>query len=581
MVVHLVLIQKAYDCLFTVDKPLDLQYSLPMTIEEKTNLDTHPETNIDDELDFFTSGMAGTGASSPFIKDEPDDFNTYMNLTSPNQNFNMNVGQGFGQGQNQSHDPNRPNLSMQNGAYGFNMTPQQNMPSSFNMANSSIDDDELLNLDLSDPSQHHHFSQQQGNNAQYFQNQGGRQLNGQYSSTPDGAPIQSPFANGSFNYAGFTNMQQSVGPSSQVRPSGANAQSYVGGRPTSHIMNRQGSDSRSPLTPRTPGISALHLETPQSGSLPSQPINYNNQHKRTSGQWESNPDSLHSHADTPISSPNYHANHAPISDILKSGKHASLPAKVDPGHHGYGNPQSQEAKRRRRRESHNLVERRRRDNINEKIQELSHLVPQHRLEDEKVRKHIMNNSPLSPTLAATGMSPPQATSLLAGGNGRRATSGSISLGIPPEDKDKGPNKGDILNGSVSWMRDLMWALYQKFNQEDELRETLSSQGRSWPFTQMEDEKRMRSELIAAMESNDPMSFMYSRGPGSGLRVPSHTNAAGEPIDSSNMGTISPQSLSPGDHTGGYQMNDMSAMGGNQPYFDQPFKEEDEYTMEMN
>ncbi|RKP11931.1 helix-loop-helix DNA-binding domain-containing protein, partial [Piptocephalis cylindrospora] len=32
-------------------------------------------------------------------------------------------------------------------------------------------------------------------------------------------------------------------------------------------------------------------------------------------------------------------------------------------------------KRRKRRESHNAVERRRRDNINEKIQELSHLVP--------------------------------------------------------------------------------------------------------------------------------------------------------------------------------------------------------------
>src|SRR5271170_960235 len=102
---------------------------------------------------------------------------------------------------------------------------------------------------------------------------------------------------------------------------------------------------------------------------------------------------------------------------------------------------------RRRRESHNLVERRRRDNINERIQELSHLVPLHRLEDEKVRKALANNSPLSPTLAGlsqppSGMSPPQATSGLAGPGARRATAGNITTGIPIEEKDKGPNKGD-------------------------------------------------------------------------------------------------------------------------------------------
>ena len=38
----------------------------------------------------------------------------------------------------------------------------------------------------------------------------------------------------------------------------------------------------------------------------------------------------------------------------------------------------------------------RRDNINEKVQELAHFVPMHRLEDEKVRKHILNNPPLFP-----------------------------------------------------------------------------------------------------------------------------------------------------------------------------------------
>ena len=565
-----------------------------MTIKEKQNIELHPEPSIDDDLDFFTSGMAGTGGSSPYIKDEPEEFSFLQSFPPNQQNYNLQMGQQFGQGQNQSSNMNNPNMSMQNGSYTpYGVTPQQNMSNSYNMGNSGISDEDLLDLDLNDGGPHHNYAQgqqglaQQGGNMQFFSNQGQnagtRQINQQYSSTPDGPPIQSPFAHGNFNYAGFT-MQQPVSHTSpQVRPTTGNSASYIGARPTSHMapkMNRQPSDSRSPMTPRTPGMAALHLETPQSGSVPSQPINYSNhQQKRTSGQWDSNPDSLHSHNDTPISSPGFQPNHAQISEILKSGKHASLPAKVEPGHQGYGNAQSQEAKRRRRRESHNLVERRRRDNINEKIQELSHLVPLHRLEDEKVRKHIMNNSPLSPTLGATGMSPPQATSLLAGG-GRRATSGSISLGIPPEEKDKGPNKGDILNGSVSWTRDLMWALYQKYQQEDELAETLTSLGQPWPFQLSEEDKRMRTELLAAMESNNPMTFSYTRGPGSGLRVPNHTNTAGEPLDPSHMGTISPQSLSPGDH-GGHNMGDMNGMSGNQQYWDSTFKEEDEYGMDMH
>ncbi|KAH7348519.1 hypothetical protein BKA65DRAFT_398116 [Rhexocercosporidium sp. MPI-PUGE-AT-0058] len=46
-------------------------------------------------------------------------------------------------------------------------------------------------------------------------------------------------------------------------------------------------------------------------------------------------------------------------------------------------------KRRRCRESHNAVEGRRRDNINERIQDLSRLVSAKRLEDEKIRKHLI------------------------------------------------------------------------------------------------------------------------------------------------------------------------------------------------
>ncbi|KAL9095993.1 MAG: hypothetical protein Q9163_006474 [Psora crenata] len=582
----------------SLDKPLDLQYSLPVTVKEKESLELHHETTIDDELDFFTSGMAGTAGTSPFIKDEPEDFSFLHNYPPAQAGYSMHMGQQLGP--NALNHMNPSDLSA-NGNYGpMGMTPQPNLSHGFNLGNSGIGDDELIDLELSDgvprhsyaPGQAHGYGPQAPAAAQYFTHQGqasaNRQLNQPpYSSTPDGAPVQSPFTHGSFHYAGFGQMgpQQIAHASPPVRTNAANTPSYVGSRATSHMapgMNRQPSDSRSPMTPRTPGISAMHLEPAQSGSLPSQPINYNNQPKRTSGQWGSNPDSLHSHTDTPVSSPTYPPNQAQIAHILKSGKHAaSLPAKVDPAHHPYPASNSQEAKRRKRRESHNLVERRRRDNINEKIQELSHLVPLHRLEDEKVRKHIMTNSSLSPPLLATGISPPQATSLLRAGGGRRATSGSISLGIPPEEKDKAPNKGDILNGSVSWTRDLMWALYQKFQQEDELAELISGLGGQWPFQQSEEEKRMRTELMSAMEDNDPASFAYSRGPGSGLRVPHHTNPAGEPLDLSQMGTISPQSLSPGDQTGGHGMHEINGMGAHQQFWDQSFKEEDEYGMEMN
>jgi hypothetical protein len=84
---------------------------------------------------------------------------------------------------------------------------------------------------------------------------------------------------------------------------------------------------------------------------------------------------------------------------------------------------------------------------------------------------------------------------------------------------------------------------------------------------------MRTELVDAVEKNGPASFKYSRAPGSGLRVPKHTNVAGEPISQ-----ISPQSLSPGMQSSGSGSNSNT----NQQYWmNQSLKEEDEYnSMEM-
>jgi hypothetical protein len=313
-----------------------------------------------------------------------------------------------------------------------------------------------------------------------------------------------------------------------------------------------------------------------------------------SGQYDSTPGSLQSYIDSPLSSPGNGIQHAGISETLGPSHHASLPAKVE---HGFStsNAETAEAKKRRRRASHNAVERRRRDNINERIQDLSHLVPQHRLDDDKVKKQLQSNGPMSPSVGATSMSPPNAnntaTSLLVGAAGRRAASsaGNITIGLPIEEKEKGPNKGDILNGAVSWTRDLMWALHQKYQQEDELVQYIQSLGGQWPFQITDDEKRMRSEVLEAMEKNDPSTFSYTRTDGTGLRVPRHTNLAGERISSRNNPSLSPQSnfeLSPGFHSGGSGTNSGSGGPGQPQYWNSAghpgisFKEEDEF-MELN
>ncbi|KAK7511481.1 HLH transcription factor-like protein [Phyllosticta citriasiana] len=526
----------------------------------------------------FTSNMANTGSPDTYIKEEEQQFNPHQ---FNNSDFDMsqhfpNSGQQFGV--NPTELTMGTNFIMNNG-YG-----STNMSSSI-LGNSNIADDELADLVGDQPNQHGGFqnfgeNRDQHNRPGFFQNppsSGSMAVNTQnmsmYSHTPEGAPIQSPFVEGgNFHYGShFPNMQR-VG-------SVPNNSFHMNARQPSRIgLDRTMSDSRSPMTPKTPALGGLHLNTPDSGSFP-QPIHNPNRpghghHKSmSSSNWDNTPGSGGSWIDSPIASPHQVSMHPQIEHVLSTGKHgASLPAKVENAGPGY---QTQEAKRRRRRESHNMVERRRRDNINERIQDLSKLVPQHRLEDEKIRKHIHNSGPLSPTLAASGISPPQATSLLAGPNGRRAA-GNITTGLPLDEKDKGPNKGDILNGSVSWTRDLMWMLYLQLRRESECHAIIRQLGGEVPYETSEEEIRMRTELIDAVEKNGAESFRYSRGPGSGLRVPKHTNIAGEPLQN----PISPQSLSPAmqDASSG----NVSGGAGQHQYWNNqtPFKEEDEFGMEL-
>jgi len=554
---------KPTDCFFTPPSSYSPQKTL-------ARLDLGFDPPSDDVLDADIFDMTGTTSPQPFIKEEVDDMSFNTNRFSTHNGFDMN--QPFANTQyGSAHDhvnsinPSELNMSgsMMGGQFGS---------TSYVQGAAGIADDELADSlggggggydQPQQPQGYTGFGHEAASQPDYYHSHSNTPaMNQIYSNTPDDLPIQSPFvhANG-FDFNQYQSQPRINFGSSM--PTGTMRQRIT--------MSRTTSDNRAAMSPKTPVMAGLHLGTPDSGNFTTQPI-MTNMHRRGVSMtgpgnkpWDGTPSSAQSWIDSPTASPPNSAMHRPqISEVLHSGKHNSLPAKVDIG-------QTQDAKKRRRRESHNLVERRRRDNINERIHDLSRLVPQHRLEDEKIRKHINNNGPMSPTMANTGMSPPQATSLLAGGNGRRAA-GNITQGLPIEDKDKGPNKGDILNGAVSWTRDLMWMLNKKIQECEELATRLQqATGEEWSTDPTEDEKRMKTEIMEALEKNGTGTFRYSRGPGSGLRVPHHTNLAGEPVSG-----ISPQSLSPGMQSTG------SGSGSNQPQYwsNQSLKEEDEYGMDL-
>jgi hypothetical protein len=421
-------------------------------------------------------------------------------------------------------------------------------------------------------------------------------ING-YSSTPDGDPIQSPFVHSFPNNGPFRQMHaQPMGNSlqspisysgsplagSELNPDDPNYLNAKARARVSQAMQRKTSNNRSPMTPKTNALHGVSMGSQDSAFGP-QPIRTTGLHEKSpSGQWLHTPGGSMTHSyQSGFSSP-LQPGMMPMNEVLLKGG-TSMPAKLGVAP---GAVSSQEMKRKRRRESHNLVERRRRDNINERIQDLSRLVPTHRLEDEKIRKLIQNGTPLSPTL--TGVSSPgQATSGLAGPGARRAAggnAGNITTGLPIEEKDKGPNKGDILNGAVSWTRDLMWMLHLKLQQQEELMNVITDSGGHFPFELTDDEKRMQTELMDAISKNESGSFTYSRTSGSGLRVPHHTDYRGESIGAHGSGDGT--SVSP-DGTHSAMVGDL---GGDQ-YWNDPdddhsgnasinFKEEDEYDMDI-
>lgn len=553
--------------------------------------------------------MASTASSSPFIKDEFDDFSSRIPLAhAPPFDMSPSHFTPFGQ---PSGGINPNDLSMDtNGDYN---NPSSHSNGGFSKGISTFDDDELI--DSLGDMDGGHFGQSGPQNGQDFglgfdlssttfsgpagastMSPHPHQISG-YSHTPEGDPIQSPFVH-NFNQAHFQRMQAHphLGNLIQSPTSYTGSPMLAGemgdGSPCSQqrprlgaLQQRRSSTTKSPLTPQTAGIASLNI-----GSA-SQPIRTSHaRHAKTlSGQWEHTPSSLVSFPGSDFGSPvqGMHSG-LQIADVLKG---TSMPTKLGGGlASGVTSAlhNSQEAKKKRRRESHNQVERRRRDNINERINDLSQLIPNHRLEDDKLRKFMQNNSPMSPTLAGlsappSGLSPPSAP-----GMQRRNTAGTITTGIPLDKEDKGPNKGDILNGAVGWMQDLMWMLHLQLQQQEELANLIHDLGGVFPFEPTESERRMQTELSDALLKTEASRLNYTRHPGSGLRVPKHTDLKGDALGASGQGqtenSLSPDNQSNGD--GGHP-----GVGGPGQYWSGhnsggsgagsiTFKEEDEYGMDL-
>ncbi|RKF77667.1 hypothetical protein GcM3_070023 [Golovinomyces cichoracearum] len=550
--------------------------------------------------------------SNPFIKNEPDDFFSSSSSPRPMEAYSHHT---FGQlGNSPLGNINPDTLGSSFG------TSYPNHYGASSNRNGGFGDDELLDSLVSNDIQSNNpmmnnlrdvsvtTDQFSYNNNIYDQNNASLSLesNNIYSNTPELDSMASPYVH-SFNQAQYRMPTHNFGTSLQSPSSLTDSPILV---PDIHsgnernqasfrmqnaklgIPERKNAKTMSPLTNKIPAISSLHIGSADNNtSFSTQPIQTASAHrhqKTLSGQWERTSSNINSFNGefSPMRNGNLTSQK---SDVLR-GK--SMPVKSNS--HLQTAPvglQSQEMKRRRRRESHNLVERRRRDNINERIQELSHLVPIHRLEDEKVRKSLQNSSALSPTLAGvfaspSGLSPPQATSGLAGPGAKRAAAGNITTGIPLEEKDKGPNKGDILNGAVSWTRDLMWMLHLKLQQQEELANYIVELSGNFPFQPSEDERRMQTELMDAMLKNDGDKFQYSRTPGSGLRVPKHTDLKGDPIGNSAQIDKIESSLSPGNLSNGDTFQ-TSEIGGTGQYWSGDsgtgsigYKEENDYCMDL-
>jgi hypothetical protein len=206
----------------------------------------------------------------------------------------------------------------------------------------------------------------------------------------------------------------------------------------------------------------------------------------------------------------------------------SAPGQPAPGQPAPKQPGLDEEaqKRKRRRELHNIVERRRRDDINERIQDLWRLTPKERIDEvilqEKFSRYFkLPGQPSDDTnrIPLRSESAEEAIAALA----------------PFLDVDwsKSPNKGQILTSTVRWVAELMQILERKFKEEDELRSFIDELGGIGPFERHPEDKMIREHIAKCMSflepSNDPMTSDFGIHDMSGVEMTGveETRAGGE------------------------------------------------------
>jgi hypothetical protein len=235
------------DSLFTPPS----SYSPQKTI---TRLDLGLDSPSDDVLDADIFNMTGTGSPQPYIKEEVDEINFNSNRFMSHNGFDMNQQYGHPQFSSAHDNVGSINPSELNMSGSMSMNNQFGSTSYIQGA-ANIADDELADSlgNFDQPSGFNdfnsfnkdHMNQQQD----LYHGSANPNLNQMYSNTPDDLPIHSPFVHpGNFDF----NQYQSGPP----------RMGYPGSMPTGSmrqriVMSRTGSDSRTPMSPKTPAMANL------------------------------------------------------------------------------------------------------------------------------------------------------------------------------------------------------------------------------------------------------------------------------------------------------------------------------------
>ena len=242
-----------YETILTVPQA-DALFTPPSSYSpQKTlaRLDLRLDTHSDDSLDADIFNMLGSGSPQPYIKEEVEDMQFNSGRFSNHNGFDMN--QQFNNPQfSSAHeggsaiDPS--NLTM-SGSMNIN---NQFGSTSYVHGAANIADDELADS-LGFPNG---YGQDNLNQPDFFHsNSNAANMNQMYSNTPDDLPIQSPFVHpGGFDFNQYQSGPPRMGYTNSMQ---ANSMRHR------MAMSRTGSDSRAPMSPKTPAMASRSGANPR------------------------------------------------------------------------------------------------------------------------------------------------------------------------------------------------------------------------------------------------------------------------------------------------------------------------------